>query len=202
MLMHYSYFFFVLTHRYVASGCYLWIGHVSLQWRHNERNGLSNHQPHDCLLNRLFSCTSKKTSKLRVTGLCEGNSPVTGEFPSQRASNAENVYTWWRHHILSAIAVTPQLPHHAYHVTSIWRLGTHQWNLQAPNLVSNLPKTFGSCESQSFQIHVSYIYSFNYLTRFHWPLWMMSRGIIFAPWWFFTNTRFKNNWTQQLVECI
>ena len=29
--------------------------------------------------------------KLRVTGLCEGNSPVTGEFPAQRASNAGNV---------------------------------------------------------------------------------------------------------------
>ena len=42
---------------------------------------------------------SKKTSKLRVTGLCEGNSPVTGEFPAQRASNAENVSIWWRHHV-------------------------------------------------------------------------------------------------------
>ena len=31
-----------------------------------------------------------ETSKLRVTGLCEGNSPVTGEFPAQMASNAEN----------------------------------------------------------------------------------------------------------------
>ena len=41
---------------------------------------------------------SKKTSKLRVTGLCEGNSPVTGEFPAQRASYAENVSIWWRHH--------------------------------------------------------------------------------------------------------
>ena len=40
----------------------------------------------------------KKTSKLRVTGLCEENSPLTGEFPSQRASNAENVSIWWRHH--------------------------------------------------------------------------------------------------------
>ena len=39
-----------------------------------------------CLLKRLFRCRSKKTSKLRVTGLCEGKSPVTGEFPSQRAS--------------------------------------------------------------------------------------------------------------------
>ena len=34
--------------------------------------GVSNHQPHDCLLNRLFRHRSKKTSKLRVTGLCEG----------------------------------------------------------------------------------------------------------------------------------
>ena len=35
----------------------------------------------------------------RATGLCEGN-PVTmtGRFPSQRASNAENVSIWWRHH--------------------------------------------------------------------------------------------------------
>ena len=41
---------------------------------------------------------SKKTSKLRVTDLCAGNSPVTGEFPAQRASNAENVSIWWRHH--------------------------------------------------------------------------------------------------------
>ena len=42
--------------------------------------------------------TSKTRSKLRVTALCEGNSPVTGEFPTQRASNAENVSIWWRHH--------------------------------------------------------------------------------------------------------
>ena len=54
---------------------------------------------HDCLLNRLFRRRSSKTSKLRVTGLCAGNSPVTGEFPAQRASNAENVSIWWRHHI-------------------------------------------------------------------------------------------------------
>ena len=39
-------------------------------------------------------CRSKKTSKLRVTGLCEGNSPMTGEFSAQRASNAENVSMW------------------------------------------------------------------------------------------------------------
>ena len=63
----------------------------ALQWRHNERDQVSNHQPHDCLFNRLFTHRSTKTSKLWVTGLCEGNSPLTGEFPAQRASNAENV---------------------------------------------------------------------------------------------------------------
>ena len=60
----------------------------ALQWRHNERDGISTHQPHDCLLNRLLGCIWNKTSKLRVTGLCEGNSPLTGEFPAQRASNS------------------------------------------------------------------------------------------------------------------
>ena len=69
-----------------------------IQWRHNGRDGDSNYQPHDCLLNRLFKCRSKKTPKLRVTGLCVGNSPVTDEFPAQRASNTENVSIWWRHH--------------------------------------------------------------------------------------------------------
>ena len=154
----------------------------TLQWRHNGCDGISNHWPHDCLLNRLFTgldikylvympighvvlkiyvpcknfhiprqnlykpckayvycwenkymprlknhlpslarnlkslCApdmwarlnvepwfrrrSRKTSKLRVTGLCAGNSPVTGEFPTQMASNAENVSVWWRHHML------------------------------------------------------------------------------------------------------
>ena len=47
----------------------------SLQWRHNDNDGVSNHQPHGCLLNRFFRRRSKKTSKLRVTGLCVGNSP-------------------------------------------------------------------------------------------------------------------------------
>ena len=50
------------------------------------------------LLSRLFGRSSKKTSKLRVTGLCAGNSPGTGEFPAQKASNAENVSIWWRNH--------------------------------------------------------------------------------------------------------
>ena len=41
----------------------------------------------------------KKTSRLRVAGLCAGKSPGTGEFPAQMASYAENVSIWWRHHV-------------------------------------------------------------------------------------------------------
>ena len=64
-----------------------------LYWRHNERDGVPNHQSHDCLFNCLFRCRSKKTSKLRVTGLCAGKS-------QQMASNAENVSIQWRHHVV------------------------------------------------------------------------------------------------------
>ena len=81
-----------------ASECLRMKSSVALRWRQSERDGVSNHQPHGCLLNHLFRRRSKKTSKLRVTGLCVGNSPGTGEFPAQMASNAENVSIWWRHH--------------------------------------------------------------------------------------------------------
>ena len=58
------------------SDCMSWRLHaMTLRWRHNDHAGVSNHQPRDCLLNRLFRRRSKKTSKLRVTGLCVGNSP-------------------------------------------------------------------------------------------------------------------------------
>ena len=45
----------------------------------------------------------KKTAKLRVTGLSVVNSPITGEFPGQMASNTENVSIWWRHHVLKIV---------------------------------------------------------------------------------------------------
>ena len=77
----------------------------SLRWRHNGPDSVSNHQPHDCLLNRLFRHRSKKTSKLRVTGLCAGNSPGTGEFTAQMASYAENVSIWWRHHVFKLVYI-------------------------------------------------------------------------------------------------
>ena len=95
-----------------------------LRWRHNGRDSVSNHQPHDCLLNHLFRLRSKKTSKLRVTGLCVGNSPGTGEFPAQMASYAENVPIWWRHHVLGNLHVQEWLGYTYY----IHRTGTLRVN--------------------------------------------------------------------------
>ena len=42
---------------------------VTLQWHHNECDGVSNHRLLECLLNRLFRHRPKNTSKLHVTGL-------------------------------------------------------------------------------------------------------------------------------------
>ena len=75
-----------------------------------------------CLFNRLFRRISKKTSKLRFTGLMGENSPVTAGFPSQRASNAENISIWWRHHDMKAL-----LKDQAPILTPFWV--THNWHL-------------------------------------------------------------------------
>ena len=91
---------------------------LTLQWRHDKRIGVSNHQPHGCLLNRLFGRRSKIISKLRVTGLCAGNSPGTGEFPAQMASNAKNVSIWWRHHA-HGMSTSSEPPNHTIPFT--WR---------------------------------------------------------------------------------
>ena len=91
---------------------------IQLQWRHNERNGVSNHRRIDCLLKRLFG----RRSKLRVTGLCEGNSPVTGEFLSQRASTAENIPVRWFHYESSQWLLMPGLLVKTYHIYYWWSL--------------------------------------------------------------------------------
>ena len=121
----------------------IWICFMPLQWRHNGRDGVSNHQPHDCLLNRLFRRRSKKILKLRVTGLCAGNSPVAGEFPAQMASNAENVSIWWHHHanntnfrhssIVQSFLASPQNPICRYW-TFTWRVNTRHWLMSYSDL--------------------------------------------------------------------
>ena len=95
---------------------------VTLLLRHNGCNDASNHEPHDCLLNRSFRRRWKRTSKLRVTGLCAGNSPVTGEFPAPMASNAENVSIWCRHHEAWCLMMWTHFPHYCTFVEGFFRI--------------------------------------------------------------------------------
>ena len=48
------------------------------------------------------------------------NSPVTGEFPAQRASNAENVDIWWRHHAMAADDLPTSLGYSLYKIKGSW----------------------------------------------------------------------------------
>ena len=88
----------------------------ALQWRHNGWDCVLNHQPRECLLNRLFRLRSKKTSKLRVTGFCAGNSPrpvnsphkwpVTRKmFPFDDVIMCSN--SWWSWWSLMTVYDTP-----------------------------------------------------------------------------------------------
>ena len=110
----------------------------TLLWCHNDNDSVSNHQPHDCLLNWLFRHRSKKTSKLCITGLCEGNSLVTSEFPTQRASKAENVSIWWHHHEQNTKALDV-LYHQIPYVQELIRPNISSWNV--PIDVADLSST-------------------------------------------------------------
>ena len=84
--MSFNSFKWDIVHHAVVFKNWPMISKKSLQWRHSDHDGVSNRQPHGCLLNRLFRRRSKKTSKLpRHWPLC-GEFTGTGEFPAQRAS--------------------------------------------------------------------------------------------------------------------
>ena len=78
---------------------YLW---KPLRWRHNEHDGVANHQTHGCLLGRLFRRRSKNASKPRVTGLCVRNSPGPMKSPhkepvTRKMVPFDDVIMIWRH---------------------------------------------------------------------------------------------------------
>ena len=83
----------------------------------------------------VFRRRSKKTSKLCVTGLCEGNSTATGEFPAQMASNAENVSIWWRHHV-------PQVSSTAVQSSNELQILDHMTGYQDSNSTSGHQGTY------------------------------------------------------------
>ena len=150
---------------------------VTLQWRHNEPYDVSNHQPHDCLLNHLFRRRSKKTPKLRVTALCEGNSPVTGEFPAQRASNTENVSIWWRHRVIDLDCNTGFL------VIQATLLNYHQLSAHSENgiLFCVMNDTVGCHPRYIHSSECDYLYAWNVM---RWWKNMMDIGVL--PWGYFS----------------
>ena len=135
---------------------------------YNEHDGVSNHQPYDCLLNCLFWCRSKKTSEVRITGLCEGISPVTGEFPAQRKMFPFddviifNPYVWERVVLSLSILIQqpstpPPPPPPPPHPTP--KLLLSQWS-------------FLKCKGVNFKCHLN--------IRKYWP-WAYILGFIELP---------------------
>ena len=136
-------------------------------------DGVSNHRNYDCLSNRLFRRRSKKTSKLRVTGLCEGNQPVTGEFPAQRASNGEEVSIWWRHHVQVNFTYTLQVHfswHWCHHTTDQFHKSQNA-PVPYPTMVHSEQKCAHFCSEWSIvghgQVH-SGIYELGQLSQCWW----------------------------------
>ena len=121
---------------------------VTLQWSHNGQHGVSYHRRLYCLHNRLFRRRSKQTSKLCLTGLCE----VIGEIPVPRASNAENVSIWWRHHELDRPAVAS--------VLTIFDNGVDVMRKAGPCITN----VFATCRVNSSQLYRS----FQRKLRSHW----------------------------------
>ena len=109
-----------------------------LQWRHKERDGVSNHKLPDCLLNCLFRRRSKKTPKLRVPGLCAGNSPVTGEFSAHKGPVTRKMFPF-DDVIMSWCWNIPEK-----------RGRHHTWNIAISTKCYSLPGCIQSCQDDNF----------------------------------------------------
>ena len=71
----------------------------ALQWRYNEPNGVSNHQSHDCLLNRYSGADQRKYQSLASLAFVRGIHRWWWIPVIKRASNAKNASIWWRLHV-------------------------------------------------------------------------------------------------------
>ena len=70
----------------------------TLQWLHNGRDSVSNTSL-TIVYSTVYSHTDQRKHQSSASlAFVQGNSPGTGEFPAQMASNMKNVSIWWRHH--------------------------------------------------------------------------------------------------------
>ena len=128
----------------------------TLHWRHNDHDGVSNHQPHDCLLNRLFRRRSKKTSKLRVTGLCMGKSPGPVNSPHK------GPVTWKMFPFDDVIMTNGSIGISERQQTD--RLDCYQWNLLS--VVSEMHKHLWKCLGSAWFINCILANVFSLLEKF------------------------------------
>ena len=180
-----------------------------LQWRHNEHDGVSNHQPNDCLLNCLFRRRSKKRSKLRVTGLCAGNSLVTGESPAHRWP-FDDVIMQFRF-CDGGSACIPSHYHHRHH--QIARTNPNHWSWFMVRLWQNgmlyVLFTFNA-DTLFFGVHVMNYHptfiteSEEYECMIHTSTWnpFMNRDLAPVPLSIFrSNSKFDENSKHSSVKC-
>ena len=149
---------------------------LPLRWRHNRRHDVSNNQPHDCLFNHLFRRGSKKISKLRVTGICEGNSPVAGEFPAQMASNAGNISIWWRHHAALSHKKECSLPSARLSIGPCITLVSYYCVLELLDTTYLKPEIHSTVFSHSLFISMLYkLQWLNHIWELHQTFWLNLR---------------------------
>ena len=142
-----------------------------LPWRHNDHDSVSNHQPHGCLLNRLFRRRSKKTSKLRVTGLCVGNSPGPVNSPHKGPVTRK---TFLFYDVIMQYSLSRRTSY-----------GKISWSLQAARFIFRLFHSLwhltGTSASELLLSDVVFISNAEYLEFFVWnalePLPTVGRGV-------------------------
>ena len=149
---------------------------LPLRWRHNGCDSVSNHQPHHCLLNRLFRRRSKKTSKLRVTGLCAGNSRTNGQlrgkcFHLMTSSCRPPART------VTALALQPEGLRNKKCICIFFHSSTLWWHRKLKSLpIANTVGPFFQItpEISRFQHHKRYEFPWlkNTQTRRQWLIWL------------------------------
>ena len=129
----------------------------------------------------------KETSKSALLTLCEGNSTVTGEFPTQRASNDKKASIWWRHHeqveLKTQHNITSAASDHkvAGATTSLFWTAFSQWRAvraAVPRVYNHNWTIYKHGDIGTFCIHPSKIIMVRYLCEKGNPLISME----FAGW--------------------
>ena len=106
--------------------------------------------------------------------LCGGNSPVTGEFPAQRASNAENVSIWWRHHESYSHQAEAVKQSKLWSVTELTLTSVHPANRSTGGSISSVHVYLPECkQSREHELPNVPVVS---LFCIHWP-WTAALGM-------------------------